>query len=246
MNESTKITGRGRARAVLAAALTALAVTAYGQAGSGTMSVEDSYLQESVELMIIREYAAQESWSAKQTALQYIGEAINNGNRGKDIQDVLAMLAEEGTVNLTRENGRVINNFPDIRVKVAGYLGELGAEDTLKRMLQIEEEPMVLTAIVRSLGSIDVADGTEITVLVSTLVTRFDVRRQDYPENALADAALQVYEKLAGEGKVYYPATLPVLMRLSEGRYAAPVKVRARALLERFRLEDATKRASAR
>ena len=50
------------------------------------MSVEQSYLQESVELMIIREQSRAESRDMKLIALEYIGDAISRGNTGVEIK----------------------------------------------------------------------------------------------------------------------------------------------------------------
>ena len=125
------------------------AATVMGQtADRGTTTVEQSYLQESVELMIIREQSRAESREMKMVALEYIGEAINRGNRGEEIRAALEYLSFEGIINRTHQNGRLMNNYPDVRVKAAFYLGELGtpeARDTLIRMARADNEPMVIT-----------------------------------------------------------------------------------------------------
>jgi len=62
------------------------------------LSVEESYLQESVEMMVIREQARAESRDMKLVALEYIGDAIKGGRANPEIQKTLEYLALEGIV----------------------------------------------------------------------------------------------------------------------------------------------------
>ncbi|MDR3168187.1 MAG: HEAT repeat domain-containing protein, partial [Treponema sp.] len=128
-----------------------------GQNSSREMSVEESYLQDAVELMIIREQSRVDSRDMKMIALEYIGDAIERGNNGEEVRAALEYLALEGVMNKARENGRVVNNYPDVRTKAATYLGELGtpeAKNTLVKIISADPEPMVLTEAVKSLAKI--------------------------------------------------------------------------------------------
>ena len=64
--------------------------SASGSAGSSKeLSVEESYLQQSVELMIIREQVQSNNRDMKMVALEYIGDAIKSGRGGPEIEKSL-------------------------------------------------------------------------------------------------------------------------------------------------------------
>jgi len=200
------------------------------------MSVEQSYLQESVELMIIREQSRAESRDMKLIALEYIADAIARGNTGEEIRAALEYMAMEGILNQTRENGRLVNNYPDIRTKVATHLGELGtpgAKDTLIKMVLVDNEPMVITEAIKSLAKIGLNDNEETAMAISWIVTRFDVLN---PDNLLAISAIEAYEKLAAANNgLRDPNAIRVLIRIAEGSYSRPVQERAKQALAELR-----------
>jgi hypothetical protein len=204
------------------------------------MSVEESYLQESVELMIIREQSRAESRDMKLVALEYIGDAIDRGNTGEEIRSSLEYLGTEGIVNQTRENGRLVNNYPDVRTKAATYLGDLGtpeAKTTLIKMCLADNEPMVLTEVVKSLAKIGIDDNNETANAISWIVTRFDVLN---PDNLLALSALEAYEKLAEHnGGIKDPSAIRTIIRIAEGNYIKPVQQRAKQVLMDLRKYNA-------
>jgi hypothetical protein len=196
------------------------------------MSVEESYLQESIENMIIRENSQAIGRDMKLVALEYIGEAIGHGNTSEDVRNALEYLALEGLTNQTRENGRLINNFPDVRAKAVAYLGEVGtpeAKNALLKVMLADPEPMVLTEAVKSLAKIGLNENEETANTISWVVTRFDVLN---PDNLLALSALEAFETLAKKnGGLKDPSALRTIMRIADGRYITPVKDRARQLI---------------
>jgi hypothetical protein len=196
------------------------------------ISVEESYLQESIENMIIREQSVAAGRDMKMVALQYIGEAIERGNTSSDVQNALEYLALEGLTNQTRENGRMINNFPDVRARAVIYLGEIGtpeAKNALLKVMLADPEPMVLTEAVKALAKIGLNENEETANTISWVVTRFDVLN---PDNLLALSALEAFETLAKKnGGLKDPSVLRTIMRIADGRYITPVKDRARQLI---------------
>jgi hypothetical protein len=196
------------------------------------MSVEESYLQESIENMIIREQSIATGRDMKLVALEYIGEAIERGNTSDDVRNALEYLALEGLTNQTRENGRMINNFPDVRAKAVTYLGAIGtpeAKNALLKVMLADPEPMVLTEAVKSLAKIGINDNEETANTISWVVTRFDVLN---PDNLLALSALEAFETLAEKnGGLKDPSALRTIMRIADGRYITPVRDRARQLI---------------
>jgi hypothetical protein len=199
------------------------------QSSSQEMSVEESYLQESIELMVIRETSRADSRDQKMVALEYIGEALGRGNKSEDIRQALEYLSLEGILNKTRENGRVVNNFPDVRRQAAKYLGELGtpeAKNTLLRMCVADNEPMVLQEAVKSLGDIGLNDNEETVNTISWIVTRFDVLN---PDNLLALSAIDAFAKIAEKNNgIKDPNAIRMLLRIAEGPYIKPVQERAK------------------
>ena len=204
------------------------------------LSVEESYLQQSVELMIIREQSRAESREMKLVALEYINDAIERGNSSDEIRAALEYLGIEGTINKTRENGRLLNNYPDIRVRAATYLGDLGtpeAKNSLIKMCLADNEPMVLTEVVKSLGRIGINDNEETASAISWIVSRYDVLN---PDNLLALSALEAYEKLAeANNGIKDPSVIRSVMRIAEGPYIKPVQERARQTLSELRRYNA-------
>ena len=199
------------------------------------MSIEQSYLQESVELMIIREQSRAESRDMKLVALEYIDDAINRGNKSDEIRASLEFLALEGVVNKTRESGRLVNNFPDIRMKAAKYLGQIGsreAKDALKKMVVADNEPMVIAEAVKSLGSIGMNDNDEITDTISFVVSRYDVLN---PDNNLANSALDAFDKIAQANGRIDPSAIRTIQRIAEGTYIKPIQNKAKQLLSDLR-----------
>jgi HEAT repeat protein len=165
-------------------------------------------------------------------ALEYIGEAIGRGNKGEEIRQSLEYLSMEGVLNKARENGRLVNNFPDVRRQAAKYLGELGtpeAKTTLLKVCMADNEPMVLQEAVKSLGDIGINNNDETVNTIAWIVTRFDVLN---PDNLLALAAIDAFSKIAEKNNgIRDPSAIQVLIRISEGNYIRPVQDRARQLV---------------
>jgi hypothetical protein len=233
---------------VLITLIGAVALAAGQDSGSGPattgstreLSVEESYLQESIELMMIREQSRADSRDMKLVALEYIGDAISRGNTGPEVQSALEYLSMEGVMNKTRENGRLVNNFPDVRTRAATYLGELKtpeAKKTLIKMVLADPEPMVLTEAIKSLGNIGLNDNDDTISAISWVVTRFDVLN---PDNLLALSALEAYEKIAeAGGGIKDPNVIRTIIRIAEGPYIKPVQERAKQVLMNLRKQAA-------
>jgi ABC-type transport system substrate-binding protein len=199
------------------------------------MSVEESYLQQSVELMIIREQSRAESRDMKLVALEYIGDAIDRGNTGEEVRAALEYLGLEGILNKTRENGRIINNYPDVRAKAATYLGELGtpeAKNTLVKICLADNEPMVITEAVKSLAKIGLNDNGETVDAITWVVKRYNVLN---PDNLLALSAIEAYEKLAESSGRIDTEAIQTITDIATGPYIRPVQNRALQALDTLR-----------
>ena len=219
---------------LIAAVFAVSAVSA--QSTSDEMSVEQSYLQQSIELMIIRETARATTRESKMIALEYIGDALDRGNTSDDIRQTLEFLSREGRRTIVRENGRVMNNFPDVRRQAARYLGQIGTEeakDALLEICQFENEPMVIQEAIKSLGDIGLNNDNETVANIAWVMRRFDNLN---PDNLMAIATIDAFEKIARKnGGISSPEAIQTLMRIADGQYIRPVQERARQLIAELR-----------
>jgi hypothetical protein len=201
-------------------------------------SVEESFLQESLETMVIREQAQAENKDMKLVALQYVKQAIDAGRKNEEIRKSLEYLALENTNVIIRAagSGRILNDYPDIRAKACDYLGEFPSvetKDTLVKVALGDREPMVLSSAIRSLGRIGINEADEVTQVIAFLISRFDVL---YPDNSLAFEGLIALERIADkQGGLKDPAAIRAIMKIAAGNYITPVKQRANDLLDRLR-----------
>ncbi|MDR1836572.1 MAG: HEAT repeat domain-containing protein [Treponema sp.] len=211
--------------------------TAAAQSSSGReMTIEETYLRESIELMIIRETARSSTREQKYIALEYIGEALGRGSTNDELRQTLEYLAMEGSRSVARENGRVVNNFPDVRREAAKYLGQLGTEEArvaLVNVCRYESEPLVLQEAIKALGDIGTNVNNETILNITMVMSRFDNLT---PDNLMAIATIDAFEKIARKNNgINYPGAIQLLIRISEGIYITPVRERARQLLADLR-----------
>jgi hypothetical protein len=207
-------------------------------ASSGEKTVEEAYLQESLETMVIKEQSQADNKDMKLVALQYIKQAIDGGRKNEEIRKALDYLALENSYQVNRSAGlgRPTNDFPDVRAKACDYLGEfpsVESKDTLLKVALGDQEPMVIAAAVRSLGKIGINDNDEVTQSISYIVTRFDILQ---PDNSLAFESLVAFERLADKnGGIKDPAAVRAIMKIATGNYIAPVRTKATDLLNTLR-----------
>jgi HEAT repeat protein len=181
---------------ITTAVITVSVIAAQSNMG-GNLTVEELYMNESIQLMIIRETARSNNREQKFVALEYINDAINSGNKNDDIRQTLDYLSREGRNSVARENGRVVNNFPDIRRLSAKYLGLIGTEEARKSLLDIcqyENEPMVLQEAIKSLGDIGVNVNNDTIIILSWAFFFFFYLN---PDNLIALVIIVAFENIA-------------------------------------------------
>jgi hypothetical protein len=205
------------------------------------MSVEDSYLQQSVENMIIYDQSRSGGREEKLIALAYIEDALSRGNTSKEVLNALEYLSLGGLMNKTRENGRVINDFPDIRKRAVTDLGNLGtpeAKNTIIRLVISEPEPMVLTEAFKSLAKIGLNENGETVNAISWVVNRFEAGQGD---EQMTLSALEAFEILADKnGGAVNNTAINTINRLAySSRYNRVIRDQARMVLDKLRLQTA-------
>jgi len=205
------------------------------QSNSGSeMSVVDTYLRETLEVIVIRETARADSREQKLRALEYIDEAIKNGNQNPEIRETLVYLTREGTRSVARVNGRVTNDYPDVRWQAARYLGQIGTEeakDALIEILQVENHPTVLTEAIVALGNIGLNENNEVVSNIVRVARTFNTIK---PDDVLAIAVIDALGKIARKTGSLNSDAIALLRDITSGRNIPQVRELARQLLAGF------------
>ena len=215
----------------------AVVMTIAAAAQQRELTVEESYLQESIEIMIIRETARSSTREQKMISLSYIKDALDRGSTNDEIRQTLEYLSMEGRRTVVRERGRIMNNFPDIRQQAVRYLGQVGTEDARKSLilvLQSENEPAVIQEAIRALGDIGTNVDNETVAHIAWVMDRNNNSLN--PDNLMALATIEAFEKIAKttDGLTSSEA-VQTLLRITDGNFIKPVKDRARQLLADLR-----------
>ena len=168
--------------------------------------VENEYLDD-IDTEIIIGMAEADDYDSKFLALQYIQDAIENGNTSAGVIEALDKLAGEGILSESRTNGRKINNFPDIRRDACLLMAKVPSEHTKNQLIKImvaENEPMVTAAAVQSLSKINPENADEAIEAIC-----FIHKKNMYlnPTSSLAFEVVDAFERLAPNATNYKAMT---------------------------------------
>lgn len=195
------------------------------------VTVEQQYLA-NIEDVIIKELTLSDQYDNKLVALQYIEDALNAKRMSPEIQEALNSLAGEGIMNPSRENGRLLNNYPDIRAKAAELMAKVPTEESKDRLVKIvlaDTEPMVITAAIRSLGEIGINTNDDVVSTIAWTEKRFSTLN---PTSSLALEVLNAYEKLLPYTKDTAPMVQSISQISANYQYVTPVRNKALDLLK--------------
>ncbi|MCR4742653.1 MAG: HEAT repeat domain-containing protein [Treponema sp.] len=196
-------------------------------------SVENEYLND-IDGEIISTLAESDDYENKLVALEYLRNALSDGNNSEAVVAGLDRLAGEGINSQTREKGRLTNNFPDIRREACLLMGNVKTEHSKNMLVQIavaDAEPMVIAAAVKSLGNIGINDNDEVVEAIAFANRRNQVLN---PTSSLAMEVLDALEKLSSntENK---KTIIDTCSRIStDYHYVTPVRQRAYKLLKQM------------
>jgi HEAT repeat protein len=227
---------------VVAFCIGPIAVLSAQQTGSQPtqkeITIEELFLQ-SVEFQILREKAFSGDYDVKMSSLDDLEKKVNDGSyKGSDqqIEFVLEYLALEGSARTTREAGRLVNNFPEVRRRAANLLGRVGSDDAknaLVRVLLIDEEPVVKAEAAYALGVIGKNDNNEVVQALSYTYNKEDPSK---PDNNFGYALCLAIEKLAKKtGGIKDPAAYQMLVKIAGGNYLRTVKTKALQVLDELK-----------
>jgi HEAT repeat protein len=208
---------------------------------SAGKTIEEKKLQSSVEVQVLSSLAAEPSRPEKMQALDFIDKMIDDKKVTDQSADVIALLNDlgsEGTGNKVYQNGRLINDFPDVRRRSAELLGKIGGKQALTSLLDIaqkDKEPMVMAEAVYALGTIGSTDDdqrTKIALVIAHIVTIQDAVN---PDNSLAFSAVTAIQALGknANGRVN-PEVFSALVRIQNGNYVRVVRDLAKSVINSY------------
>ncbi|MBQ9539046.1 MAG: HEAT repeat domain-containing protein [Treponema sp.] len=207
-----------------------LAGAVFAQNRGSETSVEELYLS-NVQDVIITELANSQDYDNKLVALQYLEESVKDGTVTEEQRVALQSLAGEGITTRVRTNGRLMNNFPDIRAKACDLLGKVPSKESKDTLLTItteDAEPMVVSAAVRALGDIGMNDNDEVLAAIEFIQHKYAALN---PTSSLAYDILSAYEKLAPKA-VDKSALMQSITEIAANyKFATPVRLKAYNLL---------------
>lgn len=217
----------------VAFSLLAVLFVANVHAQQSEKTVESEYLS-SVEDIVITELATSEELDNKLVALQYLEAAINDGRTSPDMMVALDALAGEGITSQSRTNGRLMNNYPQVRAQACDLLAKVPTEEsktTLKKIALADNEPMVVTSAIRALGEVGLNDGDDV---IDTINWVSQKNLYVNPTSSLALEILVAYEKLVDKVEDKSSMLQSVNKIASNYNYVPSVRNRAKELSKKL------------
>ncbi len=214
----------------VASAMMLVAGFAFAQSEKET-SVESEYLND-VDGDIIMTLAESDEYDNKLVAIQYLQSALEEGNTSDAVIQALDRLAGEGLTTQSRTNGRLNNNFPEIRREACKLMAKVPTEHSKNTLISIavaDNEPMVIAAAVKSLGEIGINENDEAVDAIAFANRRNQVLN---PTSSLALEVLNAFEMLA-DSTDNKKTMIDAVARIStDYHYVTPVRQKAYKLLK--------------
>ena len=194
-------------------------------------SVESEYLND-VDGDIIMTLAESDEYDNKLVALQYLQSALEDGNTSDAVIQALDRLAGDGLTTQNRTNGRLMNNFPEIRREACKLMAKVPTEHSKNTLISIavaDNEPMVIAAAVKSLGEIGINQNDETVEAIAFANRRNQVLN---PTSSLALEVLNAFEML-NDSTENKKTMIDAVARIStDYHYVTPVRQKAYKLLK--------------
>jgi HEAT repeat protein len=206
---------------------------------SGEITIEELFLK-SVEFQILREKAFSDDFDVKMSALDDLEKKVADGSykaNDQQVEFVLEYLAMEGSGHMVREDGKLVNNFPEVRRRAANMLGRIGtdaARDALIRVLLIDDEPTVKAEAAYALGVMGKNPDNQV---IQALAFTYNQEDPSKPDNNFGYALCLAVEKIAQStpGGVKDPAAYQMLVKIAQGNYLRTVRTKALQVLDELK-----------
>lgn len=195
--------------------------------------VENEYLND-IDTEIIMGLAEADDFDTKLVALQYIKDAIEDGNTSAGVIEALDKLAGEGVLSESRTNGRKMNNFPEVRRQACLLMAKVPTEHTKNQLINImvaEDEPTVLSAAVQSISKINPENADEVIEAIAFINKRNMVLN---PTSSLAFEVIEAFERLSPSASNHKQMTNTLTQIASNYRYNTTVRNKAQQLLKKL------------
>ena len=206
-------------------------------------SVESEYLND-VDGDIIMTLAESDEYDNKLVALQYLQAALDDGNTSDAVIQALDRLAGDGLTTQNRTNGRLTNNFPEIRREACKLMAKVPTEHSKNMLISIavaDNEPMVIAAAVKSLGEIGINENDEAVDAIAFANRRNQVLN---PTSSLALEVLNAFEMLA-DSTENKKTMIDAVARIStDYHYVTPVRQKAYKLLKKLSSSSDSKKSN--
>ncbi len=216
----------------IASAMMLVAGFAFAQSEKES-SVESEYLND-VDGDIIMTLAESDEYDNKLVAIQYLQSALEDGNTSDAVIQALDRLAGDGLTTQNRTNGRLTNNFPEIRREACKLMAKVPTEHSKNMLISIavaDNEPMVIAAAVKSLGEIGINENDEAVDAIAFANRRNQVLN---PTSSLALEVLNAFEMLA-DSTENKKTMIDAVARIStDYHYVTPVRQKAYKLLKKL------------
>jgi hypothetical protein len=206
-------------------------------------SVESEYLND-VDGDIIMTLAESDEYDNKLVAIQYLQAALDDGNTSDAVIQALDRLAGDGLTTQNRTNGRLMNNFPEIRREACKLMAKVPTEHSKNMLVSIavaDNEPMVIAAAVKSLGEIGINENDEVVDAIAFANRRNQVLN---PTSSLALEVLNAFEMLA-DSTENKKTMIDAVARIStDYHYVTPVRQKAYKLLKKLSSSSDSKKSN--
>ena len=188
--------------------------------------------------------AESDEYDNKLVALQYLQAALDDGNTSDAVIQALDRLAGDGLTTQNRTNGRLMNNFPEIRREACKLMAKVPTEHSKNMLISIavaDNEPMVIAAACKSLGEIGINENDEAVDAIAFANRRNQVLN---PTSSLALEVLNAFELLADKTENKKTMIDTVARISTDYHYVTPVRQRAYKLLKQLSSSSDSKKSN--
>lgn len=172
--------------------------------------------------------------TAKENILDEISKNFDSEKYSEDDKKLIELvdfLMGEGSVRRQFENGRLINDFPEIRrqsVKIMARIGGSDAKFSLLNALNTETHSSVKAEICLALAEPNMSDDSGDILRALSYMYRTTNR----PDQSLVKALIEAVENIAKGNSMNYSEAIYLLSEIQHGNYNKEIRMRALEAIE--------------
>jgi HEAT repeat protein len=198
------------------------------------LTIEELFLK-SVKFQVLKEKAFSGDRTIKLNALSDLEKMIKDntiGDNKAQVQFILEYLSLEGSMRTVREDKRLVNYFPDVRMMACRLLGQMGGREAQRALINVllgDKEPTVKSEAVYAIGVIGLNENNE---AVDAIAFAFDKEDPRAPDSNFAFAVCLALEKLGGKGVIETSTAFRTLVKVLQGNYNPETRAKAQSVLD--------------